>query len=59
MSCSGMNWFNFSAEGKESMGPHFQFKNKKQFPEELFTIPFVKDMFHNSHHVFNTLKATQ
>jgi hypothetical protein len=49
-----MNWFNFSAEGSEQMGPHFQFKNKKQFPEELLTISFIKDIFCNPKQVFNT-----
>lgn len=56
MSRSGLNWFNFSAEGHNSMGPHNQFKNKKPFPEELLTIPFIHDIFYNPRQVFYTLK---
>lgn len=52
-SCSGMNWFNFAAKGNDSLGPHWQFKNKKQFPQELLTIPFINEIFSAPKAVFD------
>ena len=57
-SSSGMNWYNFaSPDGNNDaeMGPHWQFKNKRELPQDFKNIPMIRDLLSDYYNVMTQL----